>query len=83
MTHTGPHQSLAVGDLRITKKVRMDDATARRLKRLARRMGVTESEVLRNALEQLDAGQDRARLVTRLQELFPAPPPPKVRFEAR
>lgn len=68
--------------LTVTKKVRLDASTAARLKRLAKRMHMTESAVMRDALAQLDAVQDRARLIERLQELM-GPEPPKETYSLR
>lgn len=82
MSNTGLHQSSFMAGLTITKKVRLDSSTAARLKRLAKRMHMTESAVLRDALAQLDAGQDRERLVRQLQDLL-GPEPPKETYSLR
>ena len=68
--------------LTVTKKVRLDRATAARLKLLAARMHTTESAVIRDALERLDQSQDRQKTIQRLQELL-GPEEPKIRFRLK
>lgn len=68
----------------ITKKVRMDARQAKRLHRLARDLGMTESEVLRQGIDMMERVRDRKRNVQKLIDILgDAPEPPKVRFRTK
>lgn len=67
----------------ITKKVRLDDAYARRLARLARKRGVSESEILRQGLDLIEQTDQREKALARLIELAEIKGPQKERYEFR
>lgn len=67
----------------ITKKVRMGAKEAQRLRRVARDLGLTESEVLRQGVGLMERVRDRHKNVDKLIALIDGPEPPKVRFQLR
>ncbi len=79
MYKKGPQPSVVVPNLTVTKKVRMDKATAGRLRHLAQALKMTESRVIREALHRYEVLQNREAAIQKLRELFPGPEPPKER----
>lgn len=67
----------------VTKKVRMTEAEADLLERLAKQRGMNESEVLRYGVRLQERMATRARNIGQLIELVEGPEPEKVRFELR
>lgn len=68
----------------VVKKVRLDRARLRRLARLARALGKTESDVLRDGLDLLAMRERRREGAEKLIALLgDQPEPPKIRFRLR
>lgn len=64
----------------ITKKVRMKATDARRLRRVAKDLGLTESEVLRQGVEHMEqVGRRHRNVETLIALLGDTSEPPKVR----
>ena len=68
----------------ITKKVRLDAKEADDLRRLAKARGQTESDLMREALQLLQARNSRMAAIERYTEfLGDEEEPPKVRFRLK
>lgn len=67
----------------VVKKVRMDPPRAAKLRRLARQLKMTESDVLREGLDLVDRVDARRRNIHKLIEMIEGPEPPKIRFRLK
>jgi predicted transcriptional regulator len=72
-----------VANLTITKKVRMDRATAQRLARVARATNRSEGEVLRDGIDLAERESRRSQAIDELIAMIDGPEPPKIRFRMK
>lgn len=66
-----------------TVRARVPAETAKRIRRLAKEKGTTESELIREALDLLDRRERRARAVEALIGMIPDKVPTKDEYAAR
>lgn len=69
--------------LTATKRVRLSEERARRLERLAERLGLTESDVIRYGLDLVERVERRRQNVEKLIDLIDGEEPPKIRFRMK
>ena len=67
----------------MTLRARVPPETAKRIRRLAKEKGQTESELIREALDLLDRRERRARAVEALIAMIPEKIPTKEEYAAR
>lgn len=82
--NSGPHQSVSVANLTVTKKVRLEPREAAALRRLAKAKGQTESEVIRQGLHLMQERESRAAAIDEyIRFLGDEKEPPKIRFRLK